>query len=61
MMRIFYFFLKSSLDDTPIRNPICTEDFLGDIGDFVEIDGVGYIITDYAEEVRSEGGSNLCR
>lgn len=54
MMRIFYFFLKSSLDDVPAKAPICTDVFLGDIGDFVDIDGVGYIITDYAEEIYAE-------
>lgn len=54
MMRVFYFFLKSSVDDEPAKYPICAEDFLGDIGDFVEVDGVGYIITDYTEEVFGE-------
>ena len=48
---IFYFFVKRAVDDTKREEPICTNVFLGDIGDFCEIDGVGYIITDYTEEV----------
>ena len=48
---IFYYFLKRSFDDTAISIPYTTFDFLGDIGEFVELDGVGYIIKDYATEV----------
>lgn len=50
METVFYFFIKRSLDDAAQQNPICTTVFLGDIGDFFEVDGVGYIITDYAME-----------
>ncbi len=59
MMRIFYFFLKSSVDNVPTKHPVCTDNFLGDIGDFVDIDGVGYIITDYTEEICVEEGDSL--
>lgn len=47
---IFYFFVKSAFNDVQKEEPIYSTDFLGDIGDFCEVDGVGYIITDYAEE-----------
>lgn len=47
---VFYYFLRRSFDDTAIRIPYTTFDFLGDIGEFVELDGVGYIIEDYATE-----------
>lgn len=50
MEMLFYFFLKSSVDDTPKSSPVCTSVFIGEIGEFVELDGVGYIITDYAVE-----------
>lgn len=53
-MRVFYFFVKTSIDNVVRDTPICSDEFLGDIGDFVEIDGVGYIITDYAEEYWAE-------
>lgn len=48
---IFHYFLKRSFDDTIVSIPYTTFDFLGDIGDFCTIDGVGYIIEDYATEV----------
>ena len=48
---MFYFFLKSSVDDERKANPVCTvNEFLGDIGDYVELDGAGYIIDDYTSE-----------
>ncbi len=53
-MPIFYFFVKTSVGDVVRPNPICSDEFLGEIGDFVEIDGVGHIITDYAEEYLAE-------
>lgn len=59
MARIFYFFLKSAVDDIPVENPICTDDFLGEVGEFVELDGVGYIVTDYVEEIIEEEGDSL--
>lgn len=48
---IYYYFLKSTLDDTVLSNPINSNDYLGDIGDFIEVNGVGYIILDYVEEI----------
>ena len=50
-MSIFYFFLKSAVDDEPLKDPICTDCFLGEIGDFIEFDGIGYIVEDYTEEI----------
>lgn len=47
----FWFFIKRSLDDEIKIDPIYSDCFLGDIGDFIEIDGVGFIIIDYVEEV----------
>lgn len=47
----FTYFLKSAVDDQPLDRPICTDCFLGEIGDFIEFDGVGYIVEDYAEEI----------
>lgn len=49
----FYFFIKRSLDDEIQTEPICTTNFLGGVGDFFEINGVGYIITDYAVEPKN--------
>lgn len=51
MEMMFYYFLKSSVDDVQREDPICTDEYLGDIGEFCEIDGVGYIIVDYVEEI----------
>lgn len=59
MARIFYFFLKSAVDDTPVKDPICIDEFIGDIGEFVELDGVGYIVTDYVEEIVCEEGEDF--
>ncbi len=53
-MLIFYYFLKRSLDDVENVFPFRTTDFWGEVGDFVEIDGVGYIITDYAFTFKDE-------
>jgi hypothetical protein len=50
----FTYFLKSAVDDQPLDKPICSDFYYGEIGDFVEIDGIGYIITDYAEEILDE-------
>jgi len=50
----FYFFLRSSIDGERKLDPVCTyNEFLGAIGDYVEIDGAGYIIDDYASELIS--------
>lgn len=48
---IYYYFLKSTLNDEVLSNPINSNFYLGEIGDFIEINGIGYIITDYAEEI----------
>jgi hypothetical protein len=50
MKKIFYFFVNSSVDDQPRTDPIITDSFLGNVGDYVEFDGAGYYITDYAIE-----------
>lgn len=47
---IFYYFLKRSFDNFVIKTPYITFDFLGNVGEFIEFDGVGYIIEDYAVE-----------
>ena len=49
-MTKYYYFLKRSVDDVMTKYPFCSMEFLGEIGDYVDIDGVGYIITDYAIE-----------
>ena len=50
MTKIFYFFVNFAIDDEPCADPIITTDFIGDIGDYVERDGIGYFIRDYAIE-----------
>lgn len=49
MLAVFWYFLKRSIDDTAIE-PLCIEEYIGEIGDFVEIDGVGFYIDDYTVE-----------
>ena len=49
-MTMFYYFLKRSIDDEPLSAPIITDTFMGDVNDYIEFDGVGYIITDFAVE-----------
>lgn len=52
MDTMFYFFLRSSIDGEKKADPVCTiNEFLGDVGDYVELDGAGYIIDDYASEL----------
>ena len=53
METLFWYFLKSSVDDIVRKSPICSECYLGEIGDFISIDGVGYYIIDYAIEQHS--------
>ena len=54
METLFYYFVKNSMNDTvDRRNPICSSKFIGDIGDYCEIDGVGYYIEDYTVENHS--------
>ena len=50
METVFWYFLKRSLDNTQMRDPVPFFSYLGEIGDYVDLDGVGYIITDYAVE-----------
>lgn len=49
-MPIFYYFLRRNLDDVDMRFPLATTNYLGEIGDFVDIEGIGFTITDYAVE-----------
>ena len=50
METIFYYFLTRAIEEEPMSEPYCTDVFLGNIGDFVSIDGVGYYISDFAVE-----------
>lgn len=50
MTKLYYYFLRSAIDDSKITDPYITSDKIGNVGDFVELDGVGYYIDDYAEE-----------
>ena len=50
METIFYYFLKSSVDEVERPIPYPSDTFLGDIGDFICLDGVGYYITNYIME-----------
>lgn len=49
-MPIFYYFLKRTLTGETSKYPITTDVYMGEIGDYVDLDGCGYIITDYAVE-----------
>jgi len=55
--RIFYFWLENSLtgEREAKVNPIITDQFLGDVGETVMVDGVGYIILDWADEAHVWG------
>lgn len=59
MNRIFYFFVKDTTDDSLIENPICSDEFLGDIGDVIEWFGQDYTIVDYAIDVVEDEGDSL--
>lgn len=50
MDEVFYFFLTNALDGTEVKGPYCSQIFLGDVGEFVSIDGVGYYIRDFVVE-----------
>jgi len=50
MTTIFYYFLKRARNNDPVSIPYCTSVYMGEIGDFITLDGVGYYITDYAME-----------
>ena len=47
---LYYYFVKSAVDDSPRETPLCFDVFVGGIGDPLVIDGVGYIITDWCFE-----------
>ena len=50
-MMIFYTWLEVSLTgEVDYSKPIVTDFPIGEIGDYVERDGVGYIIHDYTVE-----------
>ena len=59
MERIFYYFVKNALTNEVKENPICSDDFLGDINDIIEWYGEDYIIIDYAEEIIELDGDSL--
>lgn len=50
MERIFYYFVKRALTGEVKELPICSDEYLGDINDYIEYNGTGYIIIDYAIE-----------
>ena len=50
MERIFYFFVKEIESGNVKELPICSDEFLGDIGDIIEFNNIEYIIIDYAVE-----------
>ena len=47
---LYYYFVKSAVDDSPREDPIYSNSYLGEIGDSIIEDGVGYIITNYVVE-----------
>lgn len=49
MERDFYYFLKSA--DGLCSEPYRTDEYLGEIGDTVDLDGDLYIIVDYAIDI----------
>lgn len=55
MERILYFMVK---DKEGGKSVIITNDFLGEIGEYIYYRGKQYIITDYAEELKTDGGDN---
>lgn len=50
MERNFYYFLKNAGSGNLIE-PYRTDEFLGEIGDIVDLDGELYIIVDYAVDI----------
>ena len=51
MERVFWYFLQKNIDGEELEYPIPSTEYLGTIGDQIELDGVGYTILDYAEEI----------
>lgn len=49
MERDFYYFLKNA--EGGIMEPYRTDEYLGEIGDIVDLDGEKYIIVDYAVDI----------
>ena len=59
-MTVFYYFVKRAIDNVKVEEPLYFEKFIGDIGQFIEIDGVGYVIVDFVvEEFRERGYEDL--
>lgn len=59
-MTIFYYFVKRAIDNVEVEEPLYFEKFIGDIGEFLDIDGVDYIIVDFVvEEFRDCGYEDL--
>ena len=50
MMRILYYFLKNIKTGEEVLK--ITDEFLGDIGEYVIVHDIEYIITDYSEEIK---------
>ena len=50
MTETFWYFLKSALTGVAKKDPVGFDYFIGDVGEFTEIDGVGYIICDFVVE-----------
>jgi len=49
-MPIFYYFLKRNLTGRTKKTPYPSFDYLGEPGEYVNLNGVGYTIVDYAVE-----------
>lgn len=59
-MTVFYYFVKRAIDNVKVEEPLYFEEFIGDIDQFIEIDGVGYVIVDFVvEEFRERGYEDL--
>ena len=59
-MTVFYYFVKRAIDNVKVEEPLYFEKFIGDIDQFIEIDGVGYVIVDFVvEEFRERGYEDL--
>ena len=52
--------VKRTIDNVDVEDPFYFEKFIGDIGQFIEIDGVGYVIVDFVvEEFKDCGYEDL--
>ena len=54
MERDFYYFLKNAGSGETSEFPYRTDEYLGEIGDTIELDGKLYIITDYVIDISQE-------